>query len=184
MSEKRDDSRQDVAVRPFYLGCDRSVTPLLSVLLGILGYTRRTTISAVRGLTTAHLDHRHDAHSNSIGALLAHVAALEVWYQVETFEERTWTPDEAASWAHALELSPRTSTIVAGNSLAFYLETLSGLRQVTERELRIRADEWLLKPTPFGETTANNYWKWFHVCEDELNHRGQIMWLRRRLPGM
>lgn len=27
---------------------------------------------------------------------------------------------------------------------------------------------------------ANNYFKWFHVFEDELNHRGQIRWLRIR----
>jgi hypothetical protein len=29
---------------------------------------------------------------------------------------------------------------------------------------------------------ANNHFKWFHVFEDEINHRGQIRWLRARLP--
>jgi hypothetical protein len=35
---------------------------------------------------------------------------------------------------------------------------------------------------PLGNTTANNLCKWFHGREDELNHRRQIMWLKRRLP--
>ena len=38
--------------------------------------------------------------------------------------------------------------------------------------------------TPFwGGQPANNYFKWFHVFEDEINHRGQIRWLCKRLPG-
>lgn len=47
-------------------------------------------------------------------------------------------------------------------------------------------DAWLETPAPFdlvGGRPANNHFKWFHVAEDELNHRGQIRWLRRRLPA-
>jgi hypothetical protein len=28
----------------------------------------------------------------------------------------------------------------------------------------------------------NVHWAWFHAAEDEINHRGQIRWLRKRLP--
>ena len=28
----------------------------------------------------------------------------------------------------------------------------------------------------------NAHWAWFHVAEDEVNHRGQMRWLRARLP--
>jgi hypothetical protein len=33
---------------------------------------------------------------------------------------------------------------------------------------------------PWGRriTTA----KWFHVCEHESNHNGQVKWIKRRLP--
>lgn len=41
-------------------------------------------------------------------------------------------------------------------------------------------DEWLNVQTQWGGQEANNYFKWFHVCEDELSHRGQIRWLRKR----
>ena len=30
---------------------------------------------------------------------------------------------------------------------------------------------------------TNNYAKWFHVCEHESNHNGQIKWIAGRLPG-
>jgi len=145
----------------------------------MLVYARSTTIDAVEGLTVAQLDHRHDAQSNSIGALLMHIAAVEAWYQVNTFEGRDWTPDEEAQWLDAVELRGN----VSGHPLDFYVDTLASIRARTERELRARDDEWLLRVEPFEGEQANNYWKWFHVCEDEINHRGQIRWLRKRLPA-
>ena len=30
----------------------------------------------------------------------------------------------------------------------------------------------------------NAHWAWFHVAEDEINHRGQMRWLRARLPQL
>ena len=48
-------------------------------------------------------------------------------------------------------------------------------------ELARRDDAWLEEQSPFREgQPANNHFKWFHVFEDELNHRGQIRWLRKR----
>ena len=49
--------------------------PTIGRLVGILGYARQTTLAAVEGLSIADLDHLQDGASNSIGALLAHVAA-------------------------------------------------------------------------------------------------------------
>ena len=43
----------------------------------MLTYARSTTLAAVEGLTLAELDNLHDPESNSIGALLAHIAAVE-----------------------------------------------------------------------------------------------------------
>ena len=161
------------------IGTDRTLPPGIGPLIDMLAYARSTTIAAVEGLTVAQLDHRHDAQSNSIGALLLHIAAVEVWYQVNTFERRDWTPEEEAQWLEAVELRGNQS----GHPLDFYADMLVSLRARTERELRARDDEWLLRVEPFEGEQANNYWKWFHVCEDEINHRGQIRWLRKRLPA-
>ena len=51
-------------------------------------------------------------------------------------------------------------------------------------EFRKRDDTWLMsvdQKWPWGPT--NNYCKWFHVCEHESNHNGQIKFLAKRLPG-
>lgn len=32
-------------------------------------------------------------------------------------------------------------------------------------------------------TPTSNYFKWFHVFEDEINHRGQIRLIRKLTPG-
>jgi uncharacterized damage-inducible protein DinB len=98
-------------------------SPNIGRLVSMMSYTRWTTVRAVAGLSVSQLDHLHDAASNSIAALLAHIAAVEIAYQRITFG------------------------------------------------------------TGFAGKPASNYFKWFHVFEDELNHRGQIRWLRRRLPG-
>ena len=52
-------------------------------------------------------------------------------------------------------------------------------------ELKKRDDKWFaeIDPSFFGNQPTNNYCKWFHVCEHEANHRGQITMIRKRLPG-
>ena len=70
----------------------------------MLTYARNTTVAAVEGLTLAELDHPHDAHSNSIGALLAHIIVVERSYQVMTFEDRMLSAEESARWSVALNL--------------------------------------------------------------------------------
>jgi hypothetical protein len=79
-------------------------SPAVGRLVGILLYARATTIAAVDGLTLTELDHLHDDRSNSIGALLAHVAAVERAYQVLTFEDRALSAEENLQWASALKL--------------------------------------------------------------------------------
>ena len=37
--------------------------------------------------------------------------------------------------------------------------------------------------TTLAEVRSLTTFKWFHVLEDEVNHRGQIRIIRRRLPS-
>ena len=53
-------------------------------------------------------------------------------------------------------------------------------------ELKKRDDKWLMTEDMNWEWTpkpTNNYCKWFHVCEHESNHNGQIKYIKGRLPG-
>jgi uncharacterized damage-inducible protein DinB len=132
-------------------------------------------------LSIEELDYVHDPESNSIGALLSHIAAAEAGYQLATFYSRTMNDEEHRCWGAALELGERARQDIRGHELAFYLNQLEQVRTGTIEELRQRDDQWLEEETSFGTgQRVNNYFKWFHVVGHEINHRGQIRWLRRR----
>ena len=86
--------------------------------------------------------------------------------------------------ALALDLGERARSEIRGHNLNYYLSRLEQVRVKTLAALGRCEDKWLEEQTPFWEgQPANNYFKWFHVFEDELSHRGQIRWLRKRATG-
>ncbi len=156
-------------------------SPTIGRLVSFLTYVRQGTLAAVEGLSPGHLDHLHDAESNTIGALLAHVAAVERWYQVFTFDGREPSPREMAATAAALELGDEARGTIKGRELGTYLDELARTRRATLAALAARDDAWLEAPLA-ARPDLNAHWAWLHVAEDEISHRGQIRWLRRRLP--
>jgi uncharacterized damage-inducible protein DinB len=146
----------------------------------MLTYARRTLLAAVEGLSRDELDHLHDARSNTIGALLAHAAAVERWYQVLTFEEREPSASEAAAWSPALDLGEQGRREIRGRELESYVDELTRTRQITLAALAGRDDAWLEDPLA-AAPELNAHWAWFHVAEDEISHRGQIRWFHARL---
>jgi hypothetical protein len=74
---------------------------------------------------------------------------------------------------------------IKGHDLAYYLQSLQRVREYTLAEFRKRDDKWLAQVDPafFDHQPTNNYCKWFHVCEHESNHNGQIKWLKSRIPN-
>ena len=156
-------------------------TPTIGRLVAMLSYARQTTLDAVQGLTREQLDRPHDERSNSIGALLAHVAAVERGYQLVTFEEREPTAAENDAWSAALKLGDKGCREIRGHELQFYVDELRRTRDATLAALATRDDAWLEAPLRIAPA-LNAHWAWFHVAEDEINHRGQIRWLRARLP--
>src|SRR6188768_1251438 len=155
-------------------------SPAIGRLVGILLYARHTTLAAVDGMTVGELDHLNDDSSNSIGALLAHMAVVERGYQCLTFEDRAPTAVEQASWEPALTLGAEGRRLLRGKTLDHYVRELGEVRRLTLEGLAARDDAWLER-SPRAAPAMNNHWAWFHVAKDEINHRGQIRWLRARL---
>jgi hypothetical protein len=156
-------------------------TPQIGRLVSMMHYVRSTTIEAVDGLSMAQLDHLHDDESNSIGALLDHIAAAEAGYQAATFFDRALTEDEKREWGAALDLSGAASRAIRGHQLSYYVGRLAAVRATTLAELSKRDDAWLEQESVFGDRRrVNNHFKWFHVIGHEVNHCGQIRWLRKR----
>ena len=78
----------------FLIGDIHGFTPQIGRLVSMMNYARHTTLSAVAGLGVDELDYLHDPQSNSIGALLSHIAAAEMGYQAATFYARALSEEE------------------------------------------------------------------------------------------
>jgi uncharacterized damage-inducible protein DinB len=163
-----------------------TITPLegytasIGKLVSMMNYARATTQLAVQGLTQEQLETRVHGR-NSIAALIEHFAAIEVLYQVRTFENRWMNKEEYSRWGAATDLGGRVPEII-GKSLADYLTQLEEVRTKTLLELSQRDDDWLMQEFTFPNgRVANHHWCWFHVFEDEINHRGQIRIMKHHL---
>jgi uncharacterized damage-inducible protein DinB len=144
-------------------------------------------LTATKGLTQADLDVLFDQNANTIGALMMHLAATETYYQMNTFDGMKWDswPDTVKQkWDAAMNLGDAGRKTIKGHDRDYYVSILHEVREKTLAEFRKRDDTWLMaadKTFPWGPT--NNLCKWFHVCEHEAHHTGQIALLRKRLPG-
>src|SRR6516162_6140916 len=146
----------------YLIGDVPGFTPQIGRLVSMLNNVRHTTLAAVAGLDAAALDYVHDAQSNSIGALLLHIAAAEVGYQAATFHDRELNALEREDWDGALALGDRSRQKIRGHELPYYLSRLEHVRAGTLLELGRRDDAWLQDETIFGNgQRVNNYFKWF-----------------------
>jgi uncharacterized damage-inducible protein DinB len=171
------------------LGPRPGYAPQVGTFVSLLTWMREANgvISATKGLTQADLDYLVDPRANTIGALMLHLAATETYYQLNTFDGKKWDswPDSVKQqWDAAMNLGDAGRKSIKGHDRDYYLKILQETRAKTLAEFSKRDDAWLLaadKDWPWGPT--NNLCKWFHVCEHEAHHTGQIAFLRKRLPG-
>ena len=158
-------------------------TPQIGRLVSMMNYARSVTIDSVRNLTPAQLDFLLDEKANSIGALLLHIASTDYFFRIFSFEKRELTEEEDKEWAPASYLGEQGREQIKGNGLEYYLDILSRERQKVLDLLKTVNDDWLYEEMPLWDNKpANNYFMWFHVFEDEINHRGQINLIRKRFP--
>lgn len=170
----------------FVIGPVDGYSPLVGSLVTMLKYNRQTIINTVKSLTMAELDYLHDPTANTIGALILHLGATDKFYQINTFEGRQeFNEAEKKIWNAAMELGDEGRKQIKGHEVNYYLDMINEVRQKTLDELKNKDDKWLLAIDPewSKERPLNTFWKWFHVCEHESNHRGQMTWLKSRLPG-
>lgn len=169
----------------YMIGPQEGYTPQVGTLLSTMTMMRHWVVQQVRNLSIKELDWQLDDKSNSIGAMLWHLAATEKYYQLNTFDEMdwgTWSSDIKKEWDLPMNLGAEGREKIKGHSIDFYLEKLESVRKVTEAGFAKRDDEWLQKSEPFfGNQPTNNYCKWFHVCEHESNHNGQIKLILKRI---
>jgi len=179
----------DPSPSPNILGPRPGYSPMIGTFVSQLRWMREENgiLHATLGLKQADLDLLFDANANAIGALMLHLAATETYYQKNTFEGLkwdTWSEDVKKKWDAAMSLGDAGRKDIKGHDRDYYVGILHEVRERTLAEFAKRDDTWLLtadKDWPWGPT--NNLCKWFHVCEHEAHHTGQVALLRKRLPG-
>ncbi len=158
----------------------------IGILVSQMAWIRETVIRATQGLTQPDLDFLVDPKANTIGALLMHLAATDVVYQDLTFNNlQDFSQENKIKWGVAMGLGEEARKQIKGHNLDYYISAITEVREVTLKEFRKRDDKWFQQVDPhfFGDQPTNNFCKWFHVCEHEANHRGQMTVIRKRLPG-
>ena len=166
-------------------GPRKGYTPHISNLVSMMNWMRGVLLGPVRGMSIKDLDYIHDSDSNSVGAMLLHLAATEKYYYLNTFENMSWgswDAKTAAEWDTPMNLGERGRQMIKGNPLDYYLEKLSTIRENTLQALKSKDDDWLFYTDEnFVWGPTNNYCKWFHVVEHESNHNGQIKYISSRI---
>jgi uncharacterized damage-inducible protein DinB len=169
------------------IGPKPGYSPQLGTLVSMMTWMRDVALRSVRGMSQKDLDFLIDANANTIGALLLHLAATDRFYHVTTLQGiamKDLPESFKEKWGMAMELGDPARKGIKGHDLEYYLNILSETREQTLAEFRKRDDAWLMTvDKTWGWGPTNNYCKWFHVCEHESNHNGQIKFLRKRIPG-
>jgi len=169
------------------IGPKEGYSPQIGTLVSMMAWLRPQVIGSVKGMTTEQLDFLLDEKANTIGALLYHLAATDAFYHEHTFKGLAWEKWDASvteKYGVAMELGDAARKKIKGNNIDFYLDLLQQSRESTLAEFRKRDDKWLMAVDEkwyWGPT--NNYCKWFHVCEHESHHLGQINMLKSRVPA-
>ena len=173
----------------YLVGPKDGFSPHIGSLLSMMTMMRAWVVRQVRDLNIEQLDFQIDDESNSIGAMLLHLAATEKYYQLNTFDDIPWGEWDQSikdEWDTPSGLGARARQKIKGNDISYYLDKLESVRTETIAKFKTLDDDWLMKSEPFfplrrgkrGDT--NNYAKWFHVCEHESNHNGQIKFIKKR----
>jgi uncharacterized damage-inducible protein DinB len=169
------------------LGPRLGYSPQVGTLVSMLTWMRPAVTGPVKGISQANLDYLFDANANSIGALLLHLAATETLYQINTFEGvgiKDFPKSYDEKWGAAMDLGDRGRKTIKGHDLKIYIDAMTEVRERSLAEFKKRDDAWLMAvDEKWGWGPTNNYCKWFHVCEHESHHAGQIDLLLKRLPG-
>lgn len=150
-------------------------------LVFMLEHVREQTIKDIEGLGLVQLDQTGPERGNSIGALLAHIAAIEKVHQLISFEGRDFTEAEFGKWEAALLLGAKARRELAGRPVDHYIKQLHKVREATLQQLAAQEDSWLYEERVWPNGVPYNmYYLWFHVLEDEISHRGKIRLLKSR----
>ncbi|WP_052195447.1 DinB family protein [Deinococcus radiopugnans] len=141
--------------RAYRIEPEPQYTPQIGALVEMMNYARLTTLQAVEGLTTEQLDTVPGGFGNSIGMLLAHIAAVDRVYQMMSFEGRDFGEMDGAIMG-GLSMWKEGTPPPTGQSLDTLLAELDAARKLTLDTFATKDDDWLASrlPAPYDDMSV------------------------------
>jgi uncharacterized damage-inducible protein DinB len=157
--------------------------PEIGRWLWALEDTRHDTLKSLDGLTDEDLDNLPPGADNKIGALLYHIAIVEVgWLHGEVLEQKSLPPELEALFPADSRDEQKQLTYLQGASLQDHLQRLEKVRASLMAEFRGMSIEEFRRPRHFpGEYNVTPEWVLHHLIQHEAEHRGHIQTLRHLL---
>src|ERR1700722_5151287 len=140
-------AQQDAVAEPLsVLGPRSGYSVQIGVLVSQLNWMRAVVLSRLQNLSIEELDWLPHPDANSMGALLMHLAAADVYSGLNTFEGVPWgrfSYEARKKRGEAMNLGQTARVRYKGFYLQYYMSHLSESRKHTLSELSKRDDEWL-----------------------------------------
>ena len=150
----------------------KGYSPQIGTTISMLEDLKARVTRSVSHLSQEEVDFLLDENANRIGAMIMHLAAVEKYYQLYTFENRDFNKEEKEKWSSAMDLGELGREDLVGKPISYYLEIWDEVREETLRLLKTKDDRWF--KSNVKNSTMNNHWAWYHVMEHQANHMGQI----------
>ncbi|MDF4203606.1 DUF664 domain-containing protein [Maribacter sp. SA7] len=162
------------------IGPIEGFTPQIGTLVTMLDNLSIRIEKQMSSLDVRELDHIMDKEANSIGALIMHLIATEVYYQNLTFDEMEYDEEDTKQLDIAMALGEGARNSINGKEASYYFNLWKKVRAKTKENFKARDDAWLAEVYP--GSNINNHFSWFHVMEHQSSHLGQMLLLRKRIP--
>lgn len=160
------------------IGPKRGYSPQIGSMVTMLEDLKSRVSNTVRNLEQAETDFLLDSMANRTGAMILHLAAVEKYYQVFTFEGRQLNDEEMEEWGLALNLGEEARELIVDKPISYYLNLWDEVRKETLKLLKKKDDKWF--DAKVNGSNMNNHWAWYHVMEHQANHMGQIRLILKR----
>ena len=131
--------QEAVAESPSVFGPRTGFSTQIGFFLAKLHWMRSVVLSRLQNLLVEELDWLPYPDANSIGALLMHLAAADVYHGLNTFHGVPWgrfSYETRKRWGVAMNLGQTARVRYRGFDLQYYLSHLSEAREHTLSELR------------------------------------------------
>lgn len=150
-------------------------------LLGMMKDSRTVTLKAVKDISVEELKWQPYPDCNPVGALLLHIYSVNEVLRIKYLKDRALTDEETEKHHANVSLGEHLPKVITDHPLEYYLDKLEASRNRLLSEIS-ELDEaafYKIKKGYDPENGCNLAWVLYHIVEDEINHKGQIVLLRK-----